>query len=157
MNKSITNQAMKSSKTDSQGTPEKAMLFNELAMRYVSTQSDHLSAEILNNRISDLSEQLLSFFGLYQVTDINSQRLRKFVFMLETNGSTEKKINAYLVTFRACMRYGYINRWITDASMTKPLLNLNETFLPDQPMLTDNEFSSLYQGLVQDISHGTFH
>jgi hypothetical protein len=99
MNKSITNQAMKSSKTDSQGTPEKAMLFNELAMRYVSTQSDHLSAEILNNRISDLSEQLLSFFGLYQVTDINSQRLRKFVFMLETNGSTEKKINAYLVTF----------------------------------------------------------
>jgi len=157
MNKSITSQAMKSSKTDSQGTPEKAMLFNELAMRYVSTQSDHLSAEILNNRISDLSEQLLSFFGLYQVTDINSQRLRKFVFMLETNGSTEKKINAYLVTFRACMRYGYINRWITDASMTKPLLNLNETFLPDQPMLTDNEFSSLYQGLVQDISQGTFH
>ena len=157
MNKSISSQAMKSVKTHSQGTPEKAMLFNELAMRYVSTQSDHLSAEILNNRISDLSEQLLSFFGLYQVTDINSQRLRKFVFMLETNGSTEKKINAYLVTFRACMRYGYINRWITDASMTKPLLNLNETFLPDQPMLTDNEFSSLYQGLVQDISHGTFH
>jgi hypothetical protein len=157
MNKSITSQAMKSSKTHSQATPEKAMLFNELAMRYVSTQSDHLSTEILNNRISDLSEQLLSFFGLYQVTDINSQRLRKFVFMLETNGSTEKKINAYLVTFRACMRYGYINRWITDASMTKPLLNLNETFLPDQPMLTDNEFSSLYQGLVQDISQGTFH
>lgn len=157
MNKSISSQAKKSSKTHSQGTPEKAMLFNELAMRYVSTQSDHLSAEILNNRISDLSEQLLSFFGLYQVTDINSQRLRKFVFMLETNGSTEKKINAYLVTFRACMRYGYVNRWITDASMTKPLLNLNETFLPDQPMLTDNEFSSLYQGLVQDISHGTFH
>ena len=157
MNKSITSQAKKSSKTDSQGTPEKAMLFNELAMRYVSTQSDHLSTEILNNRISDLSEQLLSFFGLYQVTDINSQRLRKFVFMLETNGCTEKKINAYLVTFRACMRYGFINKWITDASMTKPLLNLNETLLANQPMLTDNEFSSLYQGLVQDISHGTFH
>ena len=157
MTKSISSQSMKSSKTPSKDMHVKPMLFNELAMRYVSTHSDHLSAEILNNRISDLSEQLLSFFGHYQVTDINIQRLRKFVFMLETNGNTEKKINAYLVTFRACMRFGLINKWLTDVSMTKPLLNLNETLLPDQSMLTENEFSSLYQGLVQDISHGTFH
>ena len=144
MTKSISSQSMRSSKTHSKDMHVKPMLFNELAMRYVSTHSDHLSAEILNNRISDLN-------------DINSQRLRKFVFMLETNGNTEKKINAYLVTFRACMRFGLINKWLTDVSMTKPLLNLNETLLPDQSMLTENEFSSLYQGLVQDISHGTFH
>jgi hypothetical protein len=91
MSKSISSQAIKSSTAHSHSTPAKPMLFNELAMCYVSTQSDNLSAEILNGRISDLSEHLLPYFGLCPITDINPQRLRKFTYMLETNGITEKK------------------------------------------------------------------
>ena len=157
MSKSISRQALKSSTAHSHGTPAKAMLFNELAMRYVSTQSNNLSAEILNSRISDLSGQLLPYFGLYPTTDINPQRLRKFIYMLETNGNTEKKITASLVTFRACMRFALSHHWITDPTMTKPLLNRDEFLLPDQPMMSANEFNDLYQDLVQDMSQGTFH
>ena len=157
MSKSISSQALKSSTAHSQGTPAKAMLFNELAMRYVSTQSDNLSADVLNRRISDLSEQLLSYFGLCPITDINPQRLRKFTYMLETKGSTEKKVNACLVTFRACMRFGLSHHWITDQTMTKPLLNRDEILLPDQPMLSAHEFNDLYQDLVQGMTQGTFH
>jgi len=157
MGKSTSSQTLKSSTAHSQVAPAKVMLFNELAMRYISTQSDNLSPEILNNRIADLSEQLLSYFGLYPISDINPQRLRKFIFMLEANGSSEKKINACLVTFRACMKFGLVNKWISDASMSKPLVNLNESLLPGQPMLTQNEFSSLYQDLVQDLTRDTFH
>ena len=157
MSKSISSQAIKSSTAHSHGTPAKPMLFNELAMCYVSTQSDNLSADVLNRRISDLSEQLLSYFGLCPITDINPQRLRKFTYMLETNGITEKKINACLLTFRACMRFGLSHHWITDQTMTKPLLNRDEILLPDQPMLSAHEFNDLYQDLVQGMTQGTFH
>lgn len=157
MSKSISSQALKSSTDHSHGTPAKAMLFNELALRYVSTQSDKLSVEILNGRMSDLSEQLLSYFGLCPITDINPQRLRKFIYMLETNCSSEKKINACLVTFRACMRFALSHHWITDPTMTKPLLNRDEFLLPDQTMMSTHEFNDLYQDLVQGMTQGTFH
>jgi len=157
MSKSISSQAIKSSTAHSHGTPAKPMLFNELAMRYVLTQSDNLSAEILNGRISDLSEHLLSYFGLCPITDINPQRLRKFTYTLETNGITEKKINACLLTFRTCMRFGLSHHWITDPTMTKPLLNRDEFLLPDQPMMSAHEFNDLYQDLVQGMTQGAFH
>ena len=135
----------------------KTMSFNELALRYLASHKFLLSESILNARISHLSEWLLGFFGMQLLNDIRPERLEKFIYVLEGKGLQPRKIQSCLVTFRACMKYAYQQKWLSDPVLSKPLLHMNEQLLDDHSFMSPNEYLDLYQDLVQEVTHQTFH
>jgi hypothetical protein len=112
---------------------------------------------MLNARVAHLSEWLLVFFGMQLLNDIRPERLEKFIYVLEGKGLQPRKIQSCLVTFRACMKYAYDQKWLLDPTLSKPLLHMNEQLLDDHSFMSPNEYLDLYQDLVQEVTHQTFH
>jgi hypothetical protein len=133
------------------------MSFNELALRYLASHKFLLSESMLNARVAHLSEWLLVFFGMQLLNDIRPERLEKFIYILEGKGLQPRKIQSCLVTFRACMKYAYDQKWLLDPTLSKPLLHMNEQLLDDHSFMSPNEYLDLYQDLVQEVTHQTFH
>lgn len=135
----------------------KTMSFNELALRYLASHKFLLSESMLNARIAHLSEWLLVYFGQQLLNDIRAERLEKFIYVLEGKGLQPRKIQSCLVTFRACMKYAYDQKWLVDPALSKPLLHMNEQLLGDHSFMSSNEYQDLFQDLVQEVTHQTFH
>lgn len=131
--------------------------FNLLALRYIASLSSGSRASQLQTHIGHLSHPLLGFFGDYRLNDLSLHSVRKFVYRMQENGLPEKKINACLVTFRACIKYAVSHDWPVDQRLTRPLAALDETLMPDLPVMDAIEFHDLYQELVQDLSDDVFH
>lgn len=132
--------------------------FNELALRYVASHAQTLSDVQLNRRMGHLGQHLMSFFGPLALADISSTRLQKFSFQLEHQGVTSKDIEACLVSFRACMKYALKQNWPVPAALLQTLPTedaLQQS--TSQHHLSNQEFSSLYQDLMQDMSTNLFH
>lgn len=134
-----------------------SLSFNQLALRFIAGLSIESRATQIHTRINHLSDPLLGFFGEYRIENITAQSVRKFVFRMQENGLHGKKIDAYLVTFRACMKYAVTQNWPVDLRLTRPLAGLDEALLPDQPVMSAIEFHDLYHELVQDMSGDIFH
>ena len=134
-----------------------SLSFNQLALRYIAGLSIENRATQIHTRINHLSHPLLGFFGEYRIENISAQSVRKFVFRMQENGLHEKKIDACLVTFRACMKYAVSQNWPVDHRLTRPLADVDEPLLPGQPVMSTIEFHDLYQELVQDMSGDIFH
>jgi hypothetical protein len=134
-----------------------SLSFNQLALRYIAGLSTERRPTQIQTRINHLSHPLLGFFGEYLIENISVQSVRKFVFRMQENGWHEKKIDACLVTFRACMKYAVSQNWSVDHRLTRPLGVLDEALMADQPVMSAIEFHDLYQELVQDISGDMFH
>lgn len=135
----------------------KTMSFNELALRYLASNKHLLSEPVLNARIAHLSELLLAFFGMQLLIDIRPARLEKFIYILEGEGHQPRKIQSCLVTFRACMKYAYEQKWLTDPVLSKPLLRMNQQLLDDHNFMSSGEYQDLFQDLVEEVTHQTFH
>ena len=131
--------------------------FTQLALRYIAHASVQANTSQLHTRIDHLGTTLLDFFGDYAIADISTQTVKKFTYQLQDRGCNHKKIETYLVTFRACMKFAVSQRWQVDGHLTRPLSLLDEALLADQPLMSDSEFDGLYQSLVQDISNDLFH
>ena len=134
-----------------------SLSFNQLALRYVASLSIERRATQIHTRINHLSYPLLGFFGEYRIENISAQSVRKFVFRLQENGLHEKKIDACLVTFRACMKYAVSQNWLVDQRLTRPLASFDEALMPGKPVMSAIEFHDLYQELVQHMSGDMFH
>ena len=134
-----------------------SLSFNQLALRYIAGLSIENRATQIHTRINHLSHPLLGFFGEYRIENISAQSVRKFVFRMQENGLHGKRINACLVTFRACMKYAVSQNWPVDHRLTRPLADVDEPLLPGQPVMSAIEFHDLYQELVQDMSGDIFH
>ena len=157
MNKSNVKAISKKLKPMPSALHTKAMSFNELAMRYLASHTDLLSESMLNARIAHLSEQLLAFFGVQLLSDIRPERLQKFIYTLERKGLNPRKIQSCLVTFRSCMKFAHDQKWLVDSVLAKPLLHMYNQLLADQTFISHSEFQDLYQDLVQEVTHQTFH
>lgn len=157
MNKSSIKAISKKSTPMPTALHTKTMSFNELALRYLASHQPLLSESILNTRIAHLSELLLLFFGPQLLNDIRPQRLEKFIYVLEGKGLQPRKIQSCLVTFRACMKYAYDQKWLMDSALSKPLQHMNEQLLGDHSFMSSNEYQDLFQDLVQEVTHQTFH
>jgi len=131
--------------------------FTQLALRYVAHASVQPNTSQLNTRIDHLGQALLDFFGDYPIADISKQSVKKFAYQMQDQGWQAKKIDTYLVTFRACMKFAVAQNWHVDSHLTRPLSLSDEALLADQPLMTDNEFDGLYQSLVQELSDDLFH
>ena len=134
-----------------------SLSFNQLALRYIAGLSIENRASQIHTRINHLSHPLLGFFGEYRIENISAQSVRKFIYRMQENGWHEKKIDACLVTFRACMKYAVSQNWPVDQRLTRSLAGLDEALMPDQPIMSSIEFHDLYQELVQDMSGDIFH
>jgi hypothetical protein len=55
------------------------------------------------------------------------------------------------------MKYAYDQKWLLDPTLSKPLLHMNEQLLDDHSFMSPNEYLDLYQDLVQEVTHQTFH
>lgn len=157
MNKSGIKAISKKSTPSPTDLHTQTMSFNELALRYLASHKFLLSESMLNARVAHLSEWLLVFFGMQLLNDIRPERLEKFIYILEGKGLQPRKIQSCLVTFRACMKYAYDQKWLLDPTLSKPLLHMNEQLLDDHSFMSPNEYLDLYQDLVQEITHQTFH
>lgn len=157
MNKSSIKAISKKSTPLPTALHSKTMSFNELALRYLASHQPLLSESILNTRIAHLSELLLAFFGPQLLNDIRPERLEKFIYVLEGKGLQPRKIQSCLVTFRACMKYAYDQKWLMDSALSKPLQHMNEQLLGDHSFMSSNEYQDLFQDLVQEVTHQTFH
>ena len=76
---------------------------------------------------------------------------------MQENALHGKRINACLVTFRACMKYAVTQNWPVDQRLTRPLADVDETLLPGQPVMSTIDFRDLYQEMAQDMSGDIFH
>jgi hypothetical protein len=157
MNKSGIKAISKKSTSSPTALHTQTMSFNELALRYLASHKFLLSESMLNARVAHLSEWLLVFFGMQLLNDIRPERLEKFIYVLEGKGLQPRKIQSCLVTFRACMKYAYDQKWLLDPTLSKPLLHMNEQLLDDHSFMSPNEYLDLYQDLVQEVTHQTFH
>lgn len=157
MNKHSVKQTHKKWTTVPPVLPPKAMRFNELALRYLSSQSPVLSAAVFNTRVAHLSELLLAFFGWQMLNDIRLERLQKFIYMLEAQGVAARKIQSCLVTFRACMKYGFDQKWLADPVLSKPFVLCDAPLTSGQSFMSTDEYHDLYQDLVQEMTNQTFH
>ncbi len=131
--------------------------FTQLALRYVAYASVQPNTSQLHTRIDHLGCALLDFFGDYPIADISSQSVKKFAYQMQDQGWQVKKIDTYLVTFRACMKFAVAQNLHVEGHLTRPLSMSEETLMADQPLMTDHEFDGLYQSLVQDLSGDLFH
>ena len=134
-----------------------SLSFNQLALRFIASLSVESHTSQIHTRINHLSHPLLGFFGQYQIENISAQSVRKFIFRMQENGLHEKKIDACLVSFRACMKYAVSQNWPVDQRLTRPLPVLDEAVMPDQPVMSSVEFHHLYQELLQDMTGDMFH
>ena len=157
MNKSGIKAISKKSTPSPTALHTQTMSFNELALRYLASHKFLLSESMLNARVAHLSEWLLVFFGMQLLNDIRPERLEKFIYILEGKGLQPRKIQSCLVTFRACMKYAYDQKWLMDPALSKPLLHMNEQLLGDHSFMSSNEYQDLFQDLVQEVTHQTFH
>jgi hypothetical protein len=157
MNKSGIKAISKKSTPSPTALHTQTMSFNELALRYLASHKFLLSESMLNARVAHLSEWLLVFFGMQLLNDIRPERIEKFIYILEGKGLQPRKIQSCLVTFRACMKYAYDQKWLLDPTLSKPLLHMNEQLLDDHSFMSPNEYLDLYQDLVQEVTHQTFH
>ena len=132
--------------------------FNELALRYVASHAHTLSDVQLNRRMGHLGQHLMAFFGPLALADISPTRVQKFSYQLEHQGVASKDIEGCLVSFRACMKYSFKQNWPVPAALLQTLPAedaLQQS--TSQHHLSDQEFSSLYQDLLQDMSTNLFH
>ena len=132
--------------------------FNELALRYVASHAHTLSDVQLNRRMGHLGQHLMAFFGPLALADISPTRVQKFSYQLAHQGVASKDIEGCLVSFRACMKYAFKQNWPVPAALLQTLPA--EDALQQSTSkhhLSDQEFSSLYQDLLQDMSTNLFH
>ena len=131
--------------------------FRALALRYVASLSPLTSQKTIDARIQHLDNPLLDYFGAFAIDALTAHSVEKFVFRMEAAGWTDGKIQACLVTFRACMKYAVDQHWPVDARLSKPVSTETPCLSLDAPVLASSEFSDLYQSLVQDMTNDLYH
>jgi hypothetical protein len=131
--------------------------FRCLALLYVASLSSVSSPKTIETRIQHLDNPLLDYFGGHAVDSLSAQSVEKFVFRMEAAGWASAKIQACLVTFRACMKYALDQDWAVDARLSKPVSVDTPCLASDAPLMANNEFLDLYQSLVQDITKDMYH
>jgi hypothetical protein len=135
----------------------KAHTFRSLALLYVASLSQSNSPKTIETRIHHLDDHLLDHFGCHEIAALTPHSVEKFIFRMEGAGWSDKHIQACLVTFRACMKYGADLLWPLDARLRKPVAVDNVCLTADTPVMASDEFHDLYQNLVQDITSNLYH
>lgn len=131
--------------------------FRCLALLYVASLSPLSSPKTIEARIQHLDNPLLDYFGGHAVDALTAQSVEKFIFRMEAAGWANAKIQACLVTFRACMKYALDQDWAVDARLSKPVPTDAPCLAVDAPLMPNNEFHDLYQSLVQDMTKDMYH
>lgn len=129
--------------------------FNELALSYVASHASSMTEVQLNRRLDHLSAYLLGFFGGQSLSEISPTKLQKFTYFLEAQGLKAKEIEACLVSFRVCVRHALQKHWDVNPALLHPVVD--DGFTPEAAQLTEQEFSNLYQDLLQDLTTNVFH
>ena len=130
-------------------------LFNEVALSYVASHASSMTDEQLHRRMDHLSAHLLGFFGTQTLSDISPTKLQKFTYYLEAQGLKPKEIQACLVSFRVCVRHAMHKHWDVNPALLNTVLD--DGFKPEPRQLSEQEFSNLYQDLLQDLTANVFH
>jgi hypothetical protein len=130
--------------------------FNELALSYVASHVADMSDVQRHRRLEHLGSYLLTFFGAFALRDISPTKLQKFTYHLEELGLKDKEIQACLVSFRMCVKHALQKHWDVDPALLQPV-KMDDGFLPEPKQLSDQEYSLLYQALLQDITGDFFH
>lgn len=132
--------------------------FNELALLYVANHAQTMSSAQLNRRISHLGQHLLSALGSTCLTKITVLRVQKCCFRLEFEGMSTKDIKSCMASFRACLKYAVKLNWPVPADLLKALPTQDAILESTaRQHLSHEEFSCLYQDLMQDLSGQFFH
>jgi hypothetical protein len=130
--------------------------FNELALSYVACHAAKMSDVQRHRRLEHLGLYLLAFFGTSALSDISPTKLQKFTYHLEELGLKAKEIQACLVSFRMCVKHAIDKHWDINPALLQTV-KMDDGFLPETKQLSEQEFSYLYQALVQDIAGEMFH
>ena len=129
--------------------------FNELALSYVASHAANMSDAQRYRRLEHLGSYLLTFFGALPLSDISPSKLQKFTYHLEELGLKDKEIQACLVSFRMCVKHAIHQHWEVNRALLQPVM-MNDGFLPEAKQLSEQEFSNLYQDLLQDLTSELF-
>lgn len=130
--------------------------FNELALSYVARHAASMTDLQLNRRLEHLASYLLVFFGAHNLRDISPVKLKKFTYHLESIGLKPQEIEACMVSFRVCVRHAIQQHWDIDPCLLKAGV-LDDGFQSEPIRLTEQEFTNLYQDLLQDLTSDQFH
>lgn len=130
--------------------------FNELAMSYLASHAASLSESQFHRRLDHLGAYLLDFFGSCALTDISPAKLQKFAYHLEAQGLKSKDIEACMVSFRVCVKHAVQKHWDINLALLKPG-QLDDGFVPEPAQMSKQEYTCLYQDLLQDLTTDMFH